>query len=142
MADPLSKAERSKLMARVRSKNTKPEVLLRKLVSGYCYPLGLRYRLHYKQLTGTPDIVFPTKRIAIFVDGGFWHGYQFQKWCHKLDKAYWLPKIKENMRRDARINRRLRADGWTVIRIWDWELKNYPEKALLKIKLALRNSHQ
>jgi DNA mismatch endonuclease, patch repair protein len=138
MTDVFSKDKRSELMGRVRSKNTKPEIALRKLVSSHFYPLGLRYRLHGKSLLGSPDIVFVSRRVAIFVDGGFWHGYRFKNWAHKIDRKYWLPKIKENMQRDRRVNRRLRMQGWTVIRIWDHEIKRNPENVLSRIRIALR----
>lgn len=137
MVDPLSREERSRLMARIRAKHTKPEIALRKLVSSNFYPLGLRYRLHSRKIVGTPDIVFVSRRVAIFVDGGFWHGYRFKRWAHKIDRKYWLPKIQENIRRDRRVNQRLRRLGWTVIRIWDHEVKKNPERVLSRIRAAL-----
>lgn len=137
MVDFLTKKKRSELMARVRRKNTAPEVSLRKLVSAHFYPLGLRYRVHTRNLPGTPDVVFVSRKVAIFVDGAFWHGYRFDRWRHKLDGRYWLPKIKDNMKRDRRVTRRLKAQGWTVLRIWDHEVKKHPEKVLCKIRAAV-----
>ncbi len=125
-------------MSLIKSTNTKPETAFRKLLSSVVYSRGYRYRLHYKRLPGKPDVVFVSRKIAIFVDGSFWHGYKLKKRAHKLSKEYWLPKIERNVMRDKKINRQLRSKGWKVLRIWEHELKKNPEKALDKVKLALK----
>jgi len=138
MADRVSKRKRSEIMSRVRSKNTKPERLLRGLLSAAFHHLGYRYRLHARGLPGSPDVVFVKWKIAIFLDGAFWHGYKFEEWSHKLDTVYWLPKIKENIRRDARVNRSLRSMGWIVMRVWDHDVKKRPEHIISRIEEAFR----
>lgn len=108
-------------MAAIRSKNTQPEMLVRRLV----YSLGCRYRLHRKDLPGKPDLVFASRRKAIFVHGCFWH-------CHgckishapKSNRAYWCPKLIRNQERDAVHLQELRARGWQVLVLWECELKD------------------
>lgn len=113
--------QRSEMMSRIRSKNTKPEVALRKAL----WHFGYRYRCHDKRLPGSPDLVFPKFKLALFVDGDFWHGY---KWHEKREKikrnaTFWIPKIERNMQRDRAVNAALQAMGWQVVRIWEHELK-------------------
>lgn len=110
MADIFTKEKRSEIMSRIRGKDTKVEVALRKIVSSYCYPLGYRYRKHYKKVPGSPDIAFVSMKIAVFLDD-FWHGYDFKNRRKKLPKKYWVAKIEKNMRRDRRMDARLRRDG-------------------------------
>jgi DNA mismatch endonuclease, patch repair protein len=110
-------------MSAVRSKNTKAELFLRSWLHGS----GLRYRVHAKSLPGTPDIVFPNKRVAIFVDGDFWHGrLEREEGFEKLKQSlnannarFWIEKIKSNIRRDDRVNRELEACGYRVLRFWE-----------------------
>jgi DNA mismatch endonuclease (patch repair protein) len=115
--DTLSRQERSQRMSLVRSKDTKPEKRVRHLV----YALGYRYRLHYKHLPGCPDLVFPSRRAAIFVHGCFWH----QHWCdmgNRMPKSrlsFWRPKLEGNKKRDANFCRQLRRVGWRVLVIWE-----------------------
>jgi DNA mismatch endonuclease (patch repair protein) len=115
------------------SKNTCPEVLLRKSLSA----LGYRFRLHSKNVRGRPDILFGPERIALFCDGDFWHGRNWKSRRVKLagghNAAYWIAKIEANMRRDLRIRRALRREGWTVIRLWEGEIRADPLNAALKI---------
>ncbi|HEY4526896.1 MAG TPA: very short patch repair endonuclease [Candidatus Paceibacterota bacterium] len=129
MADVFSKKKRSEIMALIRSKNTKPEIALRKLVSATAYPLGYRYQLHYKKLPGKPDIVFVSKKVAVFVDGSFWHGHRLKN-GQALPRKYWLPKIKRNMERDKEVNLELKKMGWKVIRVWEHDLKKNQKKTL------------
>ncbi len=125
-------------MSKIRGKNTKPEVALCKLVSSRFYPLGFRYRKNARNLPGKPDIAFQTGKVAVFVDGGFWHGYKFKRWENKLDVDYWLPKIRENMKRDRSVNRKLKDMGWKVIRVWAHEVQKNPAGVLERIHAALR----
>lgn len=139
MADIFSKEKRSAVMALIRSKNTKPEIALRKLVSAALYPRGYRYRINYRKLPGSPDVAFVSQKVAVFVDGAFWHGFDFRNKKKKLPKRYWLPKIEKNMARDKRVNRELRKLGWCVIRIWEHELQRNPGKVLGAIEKAIRS---
>lgn len=116
--DVLTKDQRRKNMQRIRSKDTKAEVLLRKAL----WHRGVRYRKNYKALPGTPDIAITKYRIAVFVDGGFWHargheehpGEQIQ-----TNKVFWTKKLKRNVERDKDVNQALLELGWLVLRYWD-----------------------
>lgn len=125
MADTLTTQRRSELMSRVGKKNTAPELALRKILS----KMGYRYRLHGR-LPGTPDIVFNGRKKVIFVHGCFWHGHP----CRPSNKpksnvAYWQEKVERNQKRDRRTVRKLRRDGWSVLLVWECELKNGPRVA-------------
>jgi len=107
-------------MRKIKSQNTKPEIKLRKAL----WNLGYRYRKNLKKLPGTPDIVYSKQRLAIFVDGGFWHGYN---WAEKMNsiksnRNFWIPKIERNMQRDHMNNQLLSQDGWYVMRFWEHEI--------------------
>lgn len=104
-----------------KSKDTKPELLLRKEV----WKRGLRYRKNYKGVCGKPDIVFLKAKIAVFVDGKMWHGYNWehQKNDFKSHREFWIPKIEQNMARDSIVNKTLTEQGWQVLRFWDFEIK-------------------
>jgi len=130
MTDKFDKETRSAIMSKIKSKNTSLEINFRKLL----WKHGLRgYRVHYN-LPGKPDIVFVSKRIAIFLDGDFWHGYNWKKLGKIPPKQYWQKKIQKNIDRDKKYNRILRSDGWTVLRFWEHEIKDDPEKCIKKIK--------
>ena len=120
--DTLTKAERSERMARVPSKNTTPELIVRRLV----FSLGYRYRLHGRLLPGKPDLVFAGRRKVIFVNGCFWHRH---KGCHKTttpkaNRAFWNKKFAATMVRDRRNRRRLVRDDWKVLTIWECEIRH------------------
>lgn len=117
MPDNLTPEQRSKCMARIKSKDTSPEKRLRSAL----FKLGLRFRVHAKNLPGTPDIVFARQKVAVFVDGGFWHGYGFEETRETMSE-YWRTKIARNMERDNEITRQLVAMGWMVLRFWDHEI--------------------
>jgi len=108
---------RSRTMSKIKGKDTKPELLLRKAL----WAKGYRYRVHYKNVTGKPDITITKHRLAIFVDGKFWHGHDWQekKKQIKSNAGFWIPKIERNMQRDQEVTLRLEAEGWTVIRLWE-----------------------
>lgn len=137
MTDVFSKAKRSEVMSLIRSTNTRPEIAFRKLISSLLYPLGYRYRLHYWKLPGKPDVVFVRKKVAIFVDGSFWHGHRLRKGQTNLSREYWLPKIKRNMLRDKSVNRKLRKMGWKVVRVWEHDVRKRPEKILGAVMRSL-----
>src|SRR5690348_14559044 len=117
MPDRMTPEQRSAHMAKIRRTDTGPERALRSALHLH----GLRFRKHAADLPGRPDVVFRKARVAVFVDGDFWHGYRFPKWKDKLP-AYWQAKIERNRVRDARNFRRLRHAGWRVVRIWEHEV--------------------
>ncbi len=120
MVDVLTRKQRSYNMSRIRSKNTIPEITLRKRL----YSASLRgYRLHYKVL-GRPDIAYPKKKVAVFVDGCFWHKCPKCFTTPSSNKQFWLKKIGNNVRRDRRTDRVLTAMGWRVLRFYEHEVKN------------------
>ena len=115
-----------KIMSAIKSKNTKPEIKLRKEL----FSRGLRFRINYKLLKGKPDIVFIKKKIAVFCDGDFWHGHNwairglpsFDVELEKYNK-YWSLKILKNVERDKKVTFLLEAEGWTVLRFWESDIK-------------------
>ena len=115
--DRLSPVDRSRVMSTIRGKDTKPELLVRRLVHG----MGYRFRLHRRTLPGSPDIVLPRHRKAIFVHGCFWHRHT----CHRgrsipvTRTVFWSKKFESNKKRDARVRRQLRAQGWKVAVVWE-----------------------
>ena len=117
--DVLTKEQRSFCMSQIRGKNTKPELMLRKTV----WKLGLRYRIHYS-LPGRPDIVLVKKKIAVFVDGCFWHGCPVHGVKPKTNRKFWEDKIRANILRDQRNTTRLSNEGWIVLRFWEHQIKN------------------
>lgn len=133
MTDNLTPEQRSYTMARIRSKNTAPELAVRRAL--HC--LGLRFRIHDSSLPGCPDLVFRTPRVAVFVDGDFWHGWRFPQWRHKL-AVYWNLKIDRNRERDRRNFRRLRREGWLVIRLWEHQIERSQESCVDRIVSAVR----
>src|SRR3569832_358515 len=121
MADVHTKAQRSYNMSRIKGKDTKPEMLVRR----YLHAQGYRFRLHVKDLPGKPDIVLPKYKTAIFVHGCFWHGH-FGHPCYVIPKTrtdWWIRKIEANKGRDTRAFRALKRQGWKVIEIWECQLK-------------------
>jgi len=121
MVDNRSEASRSALMGRIGSKNTAPEWVVRQLL----HSLGYRFRLHRKDLPGTPDIVFPGRRKAIFVHGCFWHAHG----CRigqppKSKPEFWLPKLARNRARDEEKRQALLDAGWNVLTLWQCEIKD------------------
>ena len=127
--------QRSQIMSKIRGKNTKPELILRKAL----WHLGYRYRLNVKKLPGTPDIVLKKYRIAIFIDGEFWHGKDWitQQARIKTNQSYWIPKIEKNMQRDRVANAKLESAGWTVLRYWSKEVEKDLELCLEEILMHL-----
>ena len=120
--DSLSPTRRSANMSRIRSKDTKPEVLVRKVL----HRLGYRYRLHRRDLPGVPDLVFPSRKKAIFVHGCFWHQH---KGCvdGRLPLSrqdYWQPKLQRNVERDRENTTKLRISGWRVLKLWECDILN------------------
>lgn len=122
-------------MSRIRCKNTEPEILLRKSI----WALGIRYRLNVSKLPGKPDIVIEKKKVVVFIDGEFWHGYNWKKkkTTIKANRSYWVTKIERNMMRDAENNKKLQALGYTVLRFWGNDVKRNLPVCLAKLEEAL-----
>lgn len=119
--DILTPPARSKLMGRIRSKNTKPEIAVRSAL----HRMGYRFRLHCKDLPGRPDIVLPRHRKIVLVQGCFWHGHMCRLASKpKSNEAYWEAKICTNRERDARNIAALAAMGWSVLELWECSIKN------------------
>lgn len=123
--------QRSELMGKIKSQNTKPELKLKKAL----WNLGYRYRKNLKKLPGSPDIVYSKHKLAIFVDGEFWHGYNWseKKTKIKTNREFWIPKIERNIQRDKQNNKLLIDTGWHVIRFWENELKKDFDKCVNKV---------
>ena len=121
MADKLSSTQRKYCMSRIRGKNTKPEILVRKGL----HARGFRFRLHNKKLPGSPDIVLPKYGVAIMVNGCFWHGHKGCRYATKpkTNVEFWETKIARNQHRDEVTNAHLEALGWHVITVWECELR-------------------
>ena len=122
--DVFSKKKRSWIMSRIRNSGTKPEKQILHTISQFFYPRGYRYRKNYAELPGKPDIAFTKQKVAIFVDGDFWHGYKSKNWLNKLPRKYWQNKIRSNIQRDAENNKKLKSLGWKVIRFWEHETES------------------
>jgi DNA mismatch endonuclease (patch repair protein) len=122
VVDSLSPQERSEIMARVRSKNMRPELMVRKLVFG----MGYRYRLHIRELPGCPDLVFRPRRKVIFVHGCFWHRHANCALA-RLPKSrldFWEPKLEGNRVRDEKNRRSLKQEGWDVLTVWECQIQD------------------
>jgi DNA mismatch endonuclease (patch repair protein) len=138
MTDVLTQEQRKLNMSRIRAKNTGPEIKLRKLL----YAQGIRgYRIHYN-LQGKPDIVFTKKKIAIFIDGCFWHKCPICFQEPETSKEFWMKKIQSNIDRDKKVNEQLKEDGWTVMRFWEHEVRKNPDEIVKKISEMTRKSHE
>ena len=118
MADKMTPQQRHNCMSHIRSKNTRPEMLVRR----FLWHNGYRYRLHTKQLPGHPDIVIRRLRTVIFVNGCFWHGHSCRSFLPASNRKFWFDKISRNRERDLRDHNLLEADGWMVIVIWECQL--------------------
>jgi len=129
--EKIDKATRSRVMASVKSKNTKPEMLVRSTA----HKLGYRFRLHRKELPGSPDIVFPSRHIALFVHGCFWHGHDCKHGQRQpaTNVEYWRDKLRRNTERDARVQAQLIELGWKPITIWECQIKTNLPKLLTDI---------
>ena len=132
-----TKEQISRNMKSNKGKDTKPELLLRKEL----WRRGLRYRKNYKELYGKPDIVFLGARIAVFVDGKMWHGYDWehQKDDFKSRRDYWIPKIERNIEHDYEVTQELISLDWLVMRFWDFEIKKNLRECADKIEHAYNN---
>lgn len=111
--------QRSKIMSKIRGKNSVPELLLRRAL----WAKNIRFRIHRKDLPGRPDIVIEKYKLAIFVDGDFWHGYEWEKRKPKTNEGFWIPKIERNIQKDKWVNNNLEEIGFTVMRFWEHDVR-------------------
>ena len=132
MSDVLSKKQRSYCMSQIQGKNTGPEIVLRKAL----WNMGYRYRVKNK-LPGKPDIVYPSLKIVIFVDGCFWHKCPNHYQPPKTRVSFWKNKISGNVERDKKNNMLLQSDGWHVIRVWEHEIKDSLSTCVYQISETL-----
>lgn len=125
-------------MGKIKAKNTKPELIFRKAL----WKEHIRYRKHVKSLSGTPDIAIKKYKLVIFIDGSFWHGYQWEKRKAKIktNRGFWIPKIERNMQRDQQNRQLLENAGYTVMRFWDHEVKQNLERCINQIKLYIETA--
>ena len=130
MTDIFTPKKRSWVMSRIRSRDTGIEKKTAQLLR--------KNKIHYRRFPkvfGSPDFVVE-KKVLVFCDGDFWHGYQYDR-KKKLPKKFWRDKIERNMERDRKVTRRLRADGWSVVRLWEHDIEKRPESCVRKIKKSL-----
>ena len=137
MPDNLTPEQRSFCMSRIKGKDTGLEMRVRSAL----HRRGLRFRKHVKDLPGKPDVVFRKARVAVFVDGDFWHGYRFPSWEDKVSD-FWKKKINKNRERDAANHRRLRQMEWTVIRLWQHEVEEDFDACIDRILAAVRGHEE
>ncbi|GGW38671.1 very short patch repair endonuclease [Arenibacter certesii] len=131
--------ERSKIMSKIRGKNTKPELIFRKAL----WKAGYRYRVNYKKLIGKPDILLKKYKTVLFIDGEYWHGYNWEekKDSLKTNREFWIPKIERNIQRDEEVNEELKRMGYTVFRFWESEVNKELEDCLFKVAAHLKSLH-
>ena len=132
MVDVVTPEKRSAMMSGIRSKNTKPEIAVRKRV----FAEGFRYRLHARNLPGKPDLVLARYNVAVFIHGCFWHGHECKNGrLPKTNRDFWKKKITKNIENDLRATKALRSSGWKVVTIWECQL----EKGTAKLLTLLKN---
>lgn len=133
MADIMTPEQRSRNMAAIKGKDTKPEMIVRK----YLFSRGLRFRVQVRKLPGNPDIVLPKYKTAIFVNGCFWHGHEGCKYFRlpKSNVEFWREKIERNIERDKESMKALFDLGWKVIRVWECELRNKANREVILNKI-------
>jgi DNA mismatch endonuclease, patch repair protein len=134
--DIMSPEKRSALMSRIRGRGTTPELVIARLLR----QAQVAYEEHVRDLPGRPDFVLRSSKVAIFVDGDFWHGWRFPAWHLKLSEK-WEQKIARNRARDLRNFRALRRRGWMVIRIWEHQLERDPDRCVERVLLILGRAH-
>lgn len=126
--DNMSPEKRSRVMSRIKGKNTKPELT----IFAELRRRGVYFARHVTNLPGRPDVVFRRAKLVVFIDGDFWHGWRFPLWEHKLSEK-WRNKIAATRKRDERNFRKLRERGWKVLRIWEHQIENAPDQCVERI---------
>ncbi len=136
--DNLTAEQRRKNMQAIKCKDTSIECILRKEL----WARGFRYRKNYKKLIGKPDIVMPKYKLVIFCDSEFWHGKDYHESTDRIgtNSDYWKQKIKRNIERDKEVNEKLIADGWTVLRFWEKEIRKELDKCVEQVVSAIESS--
>lgn len=132
--DKISKAKRSSVMSKIRSRGTKFET---DFLEKFKTKTKKRYRLNVKELKGKPDIVFDRYKLCVFLDSDFWHGWQYPRWKHLLKNDFWRNKIESNRARDKKNTSWLRKNGWKVLRIWEHNIKKDADREISKIMESL-----
>jgi len=125
--------QQHKIMSKIRGKNSIPELLLRRAL----WAKNIRFRIHRKDLPGKPDITIKKYRLAIFVDGDFWHGFEWEKRKPKTNEGFWIPKIERNMQRDRFVNATLNEMGYTVMRFWEHEINKNLKACVNQVALYI-----
>ncbi len=132
--DNLKPEHRRKNMQNIRSFNTQMEIFVRSAL----HKKGYRFRKNVKNIFGKPDIVFPKKKIAVFLDSCFWHSCPYHSNIPATNKTYWIPKLIRNKERAKEVNKYLRKNGWTVLRFWEHQVKNQFDDVIKKITVKLK----
>ena len=133
MPDIFTPKKRSWVMSRIRGTNTKIDLKMNEMLE------NMRYKHEmYPKIFGNPDFVLLEKRIGIFCDGDFWHGYRYHE-KKRLPKKFWRDKIERNMRRDVKVSKKLRCEGWSVLRFWEHDIEKNPEKCTRRIIKKAKN---
>lgn len=125
-------------MSSIRSKNTGIE----KIVFSFLRRRKIYFQQHYSRIPGKPDVAVPSKKLALFINGDFWHGYRFSLWKRRIPKIYWRTKIESNIARDKKRYAFLKRRGWSIMRVWGHNLLKKPEETCRKIADFLRNEKQ
>ena len=138
MADTLTPAQRRRCMQAIRSKDTKPEVRLRSALR----KAKIKFKGNVNTIVGKPDFVITNKKVVVFVDGEFWHGYEWKKKKRTIrkNKKYWVAKIERNICRDKKYNLQLRKTGWKVVRFWQHQIERDTDKCIAKIKKMVKTA--
>jgi DNA mismatch endonuclease (patch repair protein) len=132
MTDVLTRNQRSYCMSQIRARDTEPEVAVRRAL----FRCGLRYRVR-NRLPGRPDVVFARERVAVFVDGCFWHRCPLHATRPAVNAEFWKRKLSRNVERDIEVTRMLRREGWLVVRCWEHEVDKRPQEAADRIRRAV-----
>ena len=132
--------QRRRNMQAVKNKNTKIELMLRKAL----WSRGLRYRKNTSKVSGHPDIAFIGRKVAVFCDSEFWHGFDWENKKNEIKtrQDFWIPKIERNMQRDKEVNEKLKAEGWTVLRFWGNNIKKNVESCADIVQAALEDKNE
>jgi len=134
--DKITKEKRSWNMSRIKSKNTSPERKMFEILK----ERGIKFIKHRKNLPGKPDIIIPSSKLAVFIDGEFWHGKDFTSWKEKLSD-FWLNKITVNIKRDRKNRKELRILGWKIVRFWGKSIIKNPNGVVNKIEKLIRQTY-
>ena len=134
MTDIFTPEKRSWVMSRIRGKNTKIDLEMKKILS----KSKIKFEM-YPKMFGNPDFAIKRKQIALFCDGDFWHGYKYGE-KKRPPKKFWRDKIEGNMKRDRKVTRKLRREGCSVLRFWEHDIENNPDKCLRRIKSKIKQA--